>query len=281
MNDPFNQWANQRPGIFLPVFFLSFFLGSAAQVPCDGAYGLARGNVCTIGTDGEYTLFNPALLAGHRSPVYSAGHSRPFAIRELGVSRLSSILPSGPGTFRLGITDYGISGYRELSVELAYGMQLAENLFAGISFRYYNTVITGDWNYLWTVGWGAGLRYDFSTTTRAGIVLLNPVTVGNHSGYGPLFPAMIAAGLSHVIYENTTLLVECSYRSSAPAQLNLGLEHVVSGWITMAIGFHSSPATYALGTGFQRDEFGVHLATAWSALPGLHPAIMFTWQPAR
>jgi hypothetical protein len=237
--------------------------------------------VCTVGTDGGYALYNPAVLGSLRAHAYIAGHSRPFAIREIGVTSLTGILPVNPGTFRTMISGYGISGYRDLSVELAYGMQMTEHLSAGISFRYYNTAVAGDLNYLWTVGWGAGLQYEPSATTHAGIVLLNPVTVGNHSGYGPLFPAMIAAGLSHLIYENTTLLVECSYRSSAPAQLKLGLEYLLSEWVTLACGFHSSPATYAFGAGFNRDEFGVHIATAWSALPGIHPSIMFTWQPGR
>lgn len=281
MIHPLILWANQRPGKLLPVFFLSLFLGTTAQGILPGAYGLARGEVCAVGTDGGGTLYNPAILAGHRSPVYIAGHSRPFAIHEIGVTSLTGILPVNPGTLRTMISGYGISGYRDLSVELAYGMQMTEHLSAGISFRYYNTAIVGDLNYLWTVGWGVGLLYKLSATTRAGIVLLNPVTVGNHSGYGPLFPAMIAAGLSHLIYENTTLLVECNYRSTAPAQLKLGMEYVLSEYVSMACGFHSSPATYAFGAGFNRDEFGVHLATAWSALPGLHPSIMVTWQPGR
>jgi hypothetical protein len=160
-------------------------------------------------------------------------------------------------------------------------MQTGERLFAGISLRYYNTAIAGDWNYLWTIGWGAGLHYEFSSATRAGIVLLNPVTMGNHSRYGPLYPAMIAAGLSHLAYEKTTMLIECTFRSNAPAQLKLGLEYVHSEWFTLACGYSSSPGTYAIGTGFRREGIGIHLATAWSALPGLHPAIMFTWHPGR
>jgi hypothetical protein len=281
MIHPRKKWASQRPGNILPVFFLSLFFSSAAQGILPDAYSIARGEVCAVRPEGGYSLYNPALLPENRSVAFLAGHARPFAIREIGVTSVSGLLPVYPGSLRLMISGYGISGYNDLSMELGYGLQLSEHLSAGISFQYYNTTTLGDWNYLWTVGWGAGLLYAPSNAPRIGIVLLNPFTAGNHSGYGPLFPTLIAAGLTHRIYESTHLLLECSYRINAPLQLKFGLEYGLNERISLVCGAHSAPATYAFGAGFIPGDVEIHFATAWSALPGIHPSILFIWLPRK
>ena len=281
MNHPLKLWANQRPGIMLPVFFLSFFFSSTAQGIFPDAYSLARGGVCTVGPAEGWSLYNPALLPGNQSAAYFAGHARPFAIGEIGVTSAGGILPVDPGTFRLKLSGYGIPGYNALIMGLGYGMQMSEHLFAGINFQYYNTTIPGDLNYLWTIGWGAGLLYAPSKDTRTGIVLLNPFTASNYSGYGPLFPAMIAAGVSRRIYEHTHVLLECSYKSNAPLRIKFGLEYTLKDRASLACGVHSSPATYAVGAGFNPGNFEIHFATAWSALPGIHPSILFKWLPRK
>ena len=279
MKHPLKLWANQRPGIMLPVFFLSFFFSSTAQGILPDAYSLARGGMCAAGPEEAWSLYNPALLPANHTAMYLAGHARPYAIGEIGMTSVSAILPVDPGTFRLKLSGYGIPGYSELIMGLGYGMQVSEHLFAGINFQYYNTTIPGDLNYLWTIGCGGGLLFAPSKATRAGIVLLNPLTAGNHAGYGPLFSAMIAAGLTQRIYENTHLLLECSYRNNAPLQVKFGLEYTLKDWGSLACGAHSSPDTYAFGAGFNSGNFEIHFATAWSALPGIHPSILFVWLP--
>lgn len=281
MNHLQKRWAIQRPGNLFPVFFLSIFFGSYAQGSFPGAYSMARGEVCAVVPAGGVSLINPALLSEQLSAAYIAGHSRPFAIREIGVTSLSGILPVNPGSFRLGLLCYGIAGYRDITAELGYGLRLSETLSAGISFHYYNTTALGDWNYLWTLGWGTGLLYAPSKKTRAGMVLMNPFTVGNHSGYGPVFPSMIALGLSHIIYENTTLFAEVTYSNTASSHVKFAMELMPTDRVTLACGFHSSPSTYAFGAGYNSGNFGVHVATAWSNLPGIHPSIQFTWLPGK
>lgn len=281
MIHPRKKWAIKGPGIILPVFFLSVFFVTVAQVTCPDAYSLARGEIYAVGPGEGPLICNPAILARQHSMTWHAGHSRPFALSEIGVSALTGILPVDPGSFRLQVSSSGIRGYRELNTELGYGLQLGESLSAGISFRYYNTTVPGDWNYLWTIGWGAGLLYAHSNASRIGIVILNPVTIGNQSAYGPVFPALIALGVSHLIYENTTVMAECAYSSIATMQVKVGMEYAVADWCTIACGFHSSPATYAFGAGISPGPFIIHIATAWSPLPGIHPSVLITWFPGK
>jgi hypothetical protein len=267
-----HMWAKWRPGIIIPVFFLSLFMTNYGQASYPDARSIALGNICSVPGTNPFPTANPATLAGISELAFGAGHASPFLIKEIGISSIESILPVIPGTFHLQISNYGLKGYSNFSWEAAYGMVLGEKLSAGVSFLYYNTATKGEWNYLWTLGIGGGIIYKLSENSILGLHILNPFTVGNYSDFGPLFPACLSLGLSHGIYEDTKIFAELS-QSTNGFQGKFGLEYLIKPELTLRAGYHTSPHSISFGSGYRHKKFSIDMAFSWSMVPGFSPAV--------
>lgn len=271
-----HMWANWRPGIIIPVFFLSFFSANYGQANYPDARSIAIGNISSISGTILFPSSNPASLAWVSEKSLGAAHISPFFIKEIGISTIESILPAFPGTFRLHISNYGLKGYRNFNWETSYGMKLGENLSAGVSFLFNNTASNGDWNYLWTLGIAGGIQYKLWENSILGLHILNPFSIGNYSSYGPLLPACISLGLSHIIYEDTRILTELS-QSTTGFQSKFGLEYLINPELILRVGYHNFPHTISFGSGYRYEKFSIDMAFSWSITPGFSPAIQIQY----
>ncbi len=280
MKHPHHLWAILRPGI-IPVFFLSAILNINGQSSLPDARSIALGGITTLTGNGSSTSANPALLGYMQEFSCTAGHSMPFLVKEIGISSLETVIPVFPGSFSARSSEYGLKGFKCFATELGYGMKLSEKLSAGVTFNYYNTLSQGEWNYLWNLGIGAGCHFMFSATTRIGIVIQNPFTIGNYPAYGPVCPASISLGLSHQFYDNTTLLAEFAYLSPGVLQFRSGIEYRSASSVLLRSAYHSSPQTFSAGAGIILGKLGIDLAFDWSPVPGISPAVQLIYTPGR
>jgi hypothetical protein len=265
------------PGIIIPVFFLSFFHNLAGQSLFPGAQSLSLGKILSVSTYPQCAPQTPALLGYTETNAFTAGHTRPFVIRELGISSLEAIIKASPGAFQLKTGSFGLKGFRIFSSELGFGMPLSEKISAGISFRYSNIFTSENWNYLWSLSPGAAIHYRVSPTTSMALLLNNPFSPGNYSRYGPILPSSLSISVSHEVYLHTTLLAEVTHTNPGLLQLKTGLEYRLSGSILLRTGYHSEPHTLSFGTGLELGNLLLDLAFCWSATPGFTPAITLTY----
>ena len=266
-----------RPGIIIPVFFLSFFHNLAGQSFFPGARSISLGKICSVSTSTEHTLQNPALPGSAKTNSFTAGHARPFVIQELGISSLEGIIKASPGAFQFKTGSFGLKGYRIFSSEIGFGMPLSEKISAGISFQYNNIFTSDSWNYLWSLSPGAAIHYQISSATSLALLLNNPFSPGNYPRHGPLLPSALSIGVSHEIYLHTTLLAEITHTTPGLLQVKAGLEYRPSGSVLLRTGYHSEPHTLSFGTGLVLGNLLIDLAFCWSATPGFTPAITLTY----
>jgi hypothetical protein len=278
MKYPHHLWAIRRPGI-IPVFFLSVVFNSYGQLPLPEARSIAYGYIESVGTASKEALRNPAWLGYAENPSFSAGHSLPFLVKEIGISSLTGILPLNPGAFQIEISSYGLKDYRNYSTSLEYGMPLSNKFSAGISFHYYTKTSQSEWNYLWTVGLGAGCLYKISERTELALTVQNPFTTGNYKKYGPLFPGSISLGLAHEIYVDTWLQIELYVQSSGFLQLKTALEYRILETLILRCAYNSSPYTLFAGSGIILGKVQIEIAFAWTGNLGICPAILLTYKP--
>ncbi|MEX0987996.1 MAG: hypothetical protein WD052_11015 [Bacteroidales bacterium] len=279
MKYPRSRWAKGRPGIMIPVFFLSIFCNTTGQGYFPDARSMALGNVSSIsGSDGQHAQ-NPASLGNKESNYFAAGHIRPFLLKEIGVTSLEGILQASPGAFLVKISNYGITGYRIFQSDLVFGMNFSDKLSAGVSFSYYNTFTQDKWNYLWAVGPGAGLQYKLSAATALAVHLKNPVSFGNYSSFGPLLPSYISTGISHKVYSNTILLTEITYFAPDQLQFKTGIIYVADPSTFLRGGYHNNPHTLSFGSGHHFGNMVVDFALTLSSIPGITPAITLSYHP--
>jgi hypothetical protein len=270
-----------RPEFIIPVFFLSFFNAGTGQPLLPGAHSLALGSIGSVGNRATHGLQNPALLGQAQQRSFTAGHARPFVIKELGISSLETVITTHPGALQFRVHTYGLKGYRIFSSELAFGMPLSERITAGVSFNYCNTVTSEQWNYLWSIAPAAGIHYTISPVTAIAILLNSPVSRGNYHGYGPLLPSALSIGLSHEIYQYTTLLAEVTCLTPGLLRVKAGLEYRLNQSVVLLTGYHSEPHSLSFGSALELGTLQIDLAFSWSALPGVTPAITLSYIPQR
>lgn len=279
MIDRLKRWAGRGPGIIFPVFFL--FLSSLAEAQGDlpDARSICSGNITAVPGTGSIYPSNPAFLGTSPEKSLSVGHSLPFLLGELGISSIEGILNAYAGTFHAAFSSYGLKGFREQRFRLAYGLRVAENFYAGIAFSYLNMTTSESWSYLRSAGIELGCLYRVNDETSLGLYVKDPFTVNNFPDNGPLRSSGISLGASHMFYEKTRLLTECTVGSDGNTRFKVITEYGTGkGW-NLRAGVHSSPHTWTLGTRFTFRGFDMDLAWAWSPDRGIFPALLITYSP--
>lgn len=275
MKYPLNKWALKRLGI-IPVFFLSLFSGCRAQLYNTDASSIALAGCYSSGPGGSSDMYNEAGLGIKRPATYYVSHLRPFAIKELGLSSFGAQFHLFPGNIRAGVQHFGIPGYQQVNTSLGYGMKISENIFAGVGFRYYNTISQGKWSYLRALGLSGGVLFKAGELTWIGAHVINPVTVNNYPEYGAIFPSIITLGIHREIYTSSSALAEISYHSESGFVSRIALRLHCSENIDLLGGYHSNPATLSMGTGITFPLFKLDFAFAYSLRCGVIPALTIT-----
>lgn len=250
-----------------------------AQLTTTEATALSLGNIHALTGTAHSIGENPANLAGADSWTLTTWHNRPFLLKDLGVSGISTIIPAFPGNLRGSISVFGIPGFREFTTQAGYGMSLSDRISAGVSIQYTNIHTREEWNYLWTLGSSLGMSYIFSPKTTVAVCLVNPVTVGNQNSYGPLYPSEIAVGFKHLIYAGTWWFNEIAFLQAGRMQVKTALACILHERVQLLGGLHTSPATLSFGARYAMDRLLTDIAFAWSSNTGLHPAITITYVP--
>lgn len=277
MNYPLKKWAKRRPGIIIPVFFLSLFMTMHGQVYNPDARCTALGNISSVSGAECHPAGNPASLGTLKNSLFSIEHSSPFLLKEIGISSLKFALPVNPGNFQFSLSSYGLKAYRNMFWKLGYGMVLGEKLSAGVGFQFYQTVASGELAYLWNIGIEGGLIYQFSEVTSLGLHIINPVSFGNYAEYGSIFPSILTIGLAHKLYKGLQMFAEISQFSTGSTQIKTGFEYKVNPDFILRAGYHSVPHALSFGSANSFGKFTVHMSFSWSVVPGFTPSLQLQY----
>lgn len=276
MKHPLIKWAIRRPGL-IPVFFLSAFFSLNGQLYLPDARSIAIGNILSVTGAESYPFTNPASLGIDPEYSFSIGQSLPFLIKNIGLSSIEGTIPLFPGSLHIALSSFGISGYRNFYHDLSYGLKLSEKLYAGIGFLYTHAAASRELNYLWSLSPKAGILFMPSPLLCFGIVVNSPVHVGNYPDYGPVFPSLASIGCSREFYENCFILAEISCNSAGKLQYKMALDYFPGKWISICTGYHSSPHSISFGTHVNTKNLRIYFAFAWTAVPGITPAILLNY----
>ncbi len=278
MKSPFTQWTIRRLGI-IPVFFLSLFPGCYAQMYNTDATSIALAGCYTTLTDAGAGFYNEAMLGFSNSSLIHLAHARPFIIKELGVTGINARFPLFPGSMQLGFQHYGIPGYQQINSTLAYGLKLSEIVYAGIGFRYYNTITQHEWSYLRSVGLSGGIAIRTGDQTLIAAHIINPVTINNYHEYGANFPVRLTFGIQHEIYKSTTIISEVSYNTESDLQIHIAGNYQCTQEILLRAGYHSNPVTLSFGSAISYSPIMLDIAFSYSMQLGITPALKITYKP--
>lgn len=279
MNSPSNRWTIKRLGI-IPVFFLSLFSGSYAQDQTIDPVSIALGG-CYTTADISAGIINEASLGNTSKKIIHISHTRPFVIKELGITSLAAKFQLFPGNMQIGIMHYGIPGFQQVNASIGYGMKLSENIYTGIGFRYYNTSSLGEWSYLRTLGISGGVLIKADEKTFLAAHIVNPISINNYPEYGSIFPLLISFGIQREIYESTMIYSEFMFSSSTKLHVKLAADYRCGRIVLLRAGYHSNPHSLSFGSGLNFAGIIMDIAFSYSMRIGVTPAVSITYTPRK
>jgi len=263
------KWIWKRPGILLPVFFLSLFpaTGNGQYVIPESA-AAALGGAFVAGSGYMAASQNQAGLGWADQHSLSLQHSRPFMV--LGISVLAARLKDRKGAWGTVLSTYGITGLRQSSLWISYGMRLSPHLSAGLGMRFQTYSIPEKSFY------HPGLDLALGLQTR----ISDQWVLGAHMASESSRQGMcLSAGFSYSFFNTATSYSEFHVRPGQRIQLSQGLEWALQNKISLMMGISNLPVTWAVGLAVLRNNWAIHLAfqyvTERGSIP--HSSFHYAW----
>lgn len=263
------RWMLKRPGILLPVFFLSLIPATGI-----GQYVVPESETAALGR--TFVSRSGYLTAGHNQAglgwtefhSLSLQHSRPFM--ELGISVLAARVKTRNGALGMVVSTYGIKGLRQSSVWISYGMRLSPKLCAGLGMQVRNFSIPEKNFYQPGLDLALGIQLKLSEAWM----------LGAHVASESFRQRMcISAGCAYSFFNTATVYSEFHVRSEQHIQLSHGLEWAFQNSLSLMMGISNLPLCWSAGLAVQHNKWVIHLAFQYLTESGSIPysSLHYAW----
>jgi len=240
------KWILKRPGIIIPVFFLSLVTVSG-QISWQGTYVNSLGD--TFVTQQGYcsTIHNQAGLGYIERHSISLQHSRPFIMNDLGISSLCAQSRTEGGALGISFSTHGITGLRYTSAWISYGMSLHHGITAGIGLHFWNSSITEQMLYKPGISCAMGIQAKINDRLVIGAHLFHPV------GWYTDIPEIrsgqliISSGCSYTFFKMVTYYCDLQFMSEYRIKSCHGLKLKFKEQLEILFGMHNRPFSISGG----------------------------------
>ena len=272
------KWSIRRPGFLIPVFFLSCLQAYGQNHWLDaGSAGLGA---CFVTRSGQASVgLNQAGLGRREKNAVSLHHIRPFITSDLDIASLSAQLALKQGGAGLSLSTMGISGMRQTSAWISYGLMLHPRLFAGAGIHLGNTSLAKEANYQMEAGFALGLQFSISDELILGAHLSNPAVWSSNSGTISGSSMMISSGISYLFYETARYYTEFHVRYNRPVQWCNGFEIKIKERLQLLLGLKNQPWCLSAGISLNYQKVGICLSGTYCMDTGCTPytSLSYEW----
>jgi hypothetical protein len=269
----------KRPGLFFPVFFLSLFtmqvsgqlLWQESAVAALGSAYVTRPGYFTAG-------HNQAGLGWIENHSLSIQHSRPFIVKEFGISSLSAQMKINNGAFGATLSTYGLEGLRQTSSWLSLGIRLHPGITAGLGIHLWTWSIPEQILHHPGISFALGIQARISEHLMMGAHILHPLAWTAAETLRQKWMT-ISVGLSYTFFGMATWYSEFHVLSEERVQLCNGLEWKIGDGISLFMGIHNGPFVYAAGIHVENARWSVQFAFQYVTDSGSIPqtSIHYDW----
>lgn len=255
------KWMWKRPGILLPVFFLSLFSSNAAGqlfVPETTVAALGGAFVARSGL--MAASHNQAGLAWIEAHSITLQHSRPFM--ELGVSVIACQLKDHQGGWGVVFSTFGITGLRQSSLWLSYGKKLNPLISVGLGMQFQTFSIPEKRIYRPDLNLAMGLQ---TRINKQWVLGAHVATVGF------MQRMYISFGCALSFFETATCFSELHFKAGQGIHLANGIEWIIGNKLTFMLGINTLPLTWSAGLAILRKSWIMQLAFQYVTGNGVFP----------
>ena len=270
-------WMLKRPGIIIPVFFLSLIHEPAAsQVQWPGTASAALGGCHVCLQDYTCTSQNQAGLGFIEQSSVSIQHGRPYLLKELGISSLSGQFISGRGALGFTLSTLGLKGFRQSSLWLAYGLRLHSNISAGAGLHFWNSTISEQFIYAPGLSFALGLQIKLQKQWQLAARLFHPLAWSSQTDLSQEQLMSIETGLSYSFFKVAKIYSELHIKPGAYFMLCSGVEWILKQHTILRTGICSRPFTFSWGISLNFTRWIADFSFQYRADTGLSPYTSLT-----
>jgi hypothetical protein len=273
---PSTGW-NKRPGILIPVFFLSLLHGPVTgQNLWPGAASAALGGARVCLQEYWCSSQNQAGLGFIETSSLSLQHSMPYLLEELGISSLSAQFSTSAGALGISFSTLGLKGFRQSSLWLSYGLKLHARLSAGLGIHFWYASVPDQFFEAPGISFALGLLLQINDEWMLGTRLLHPASWHSGTELSKLSQGTVETGFSYTFFGIARILAEFHYNTVSQLQLMSGMEWRLNRAVLLRIGFCDRPSTFTGGVGLQFSRWIADISFQFGIAYGLSPFTSLT-----
>jgi hypothetical protein len=271
------RWMLKRPGILLPVFFLSLahttltcqvHLPEAASAALGGCYITRQGFFCANQ--------NQAGLGFIEQSSITIQHCKPYLLKAFGSSSISGQFRTGTGAIGIAMISQGLKGFRQTSLWLSYGMKLHSNISAGVGIHLWNSTLEEQFIYAPGISFALGLQSRLNDQWRLGAGLFHPAgwsaSLQRYIGK----QLTIAVGCSYSFFKSGHIYTELHIKPERGITVCSGVEWSLSPHTSLRTGICNRPSTFSFGVSLKFTKWIAEFSFQYSADAGLSPFTSLT-----
>ncbi|HER10026.1 MAG TPA: hypothetical protein ENO20_14070 [Bacteroides sp.] len=253
------RWQMKRPGMLIPVFFLSctaaggqFHAGEAAVAATGESYSTRAGY--------SAAMQNQAGLGRIRRPALSLHHQQPFVTGEVSVTSVAFQFPVTRGAFGIHMTGYGIPGLRYGAAWISYGVELHPDVYAGAGIHFHVSSVPGEWIHRWGTSCALGIQVRVNEELMLGAHVMHPAAWDSGRQGGRMKEMTIATGCSYTFFQTATLYADLHVCPGTFLQSGFGLETMIANRVRLCMGMQHAPLSVACGVEVLHRSWSVQIA---------------------
>lgn len=272
------KWNLKRPGLMIPVFFLSLFPVSG-QLSWPEASVAACGG-CFVARSG-YTVarYNQAGLGWIDQNSISLQHSLPFIISGLSISSISGQIQVGEGAFGATFSKFGIRGLSSSSAWISYGMKLHPGITAGMGIHLWTHSIPEQVIFHPGFSCAIGIQAKINEKLFIGGHILHPVywTANEYSQQVQFM--VISVGCAYTFFQSTTFHSDLHVMSGKKIQMCHGIVLENQESIKILLGMHNMPMAISGGIELVHLHWTIHISFEYMIDSGSTPSssLSYAW----
>lgn len=254
--------------ILLPISLLS----SNGDGPV-GPRSVALGHASSCLFDVWSARNNQGSLGFVRRAEAGVFYENRFFVKELTQTGFAAVMPIKKGTFGLSYSTMGYQLYRESQASLSYGMNLNENIAAGIAIDYLNTKIADIYGQANAFTGSVGLTAKILPQVVISSHIYNPFRAKITNYNNEKIPTIFKFGAQYIFSPKVFIVAEAEKTSAQKINIKGGIEYNPSSLIYIRVGGASYPTQASFGVGVNYNGLKIDMSSAYHSVLGLSPQI--------